>query len=105
MAASPTLAILSLITMIVILIVNIRTARKINDDLEVNLVLSQQKIETEQVNGFILKLALKVLKSPGFKGNMWQTAWSKESRACWTRWTDISIDKSGEIRAINKSLN
>ena len=56
MAASPTLAILSLITMIVILIVNIRTARKINDDLEVNLVLSQQKIETEQVNGLILKL-------------------------------------------------
>ena len=56
MAASPTLAILSLITMIVILIVNIRTARKINDDLEVNLVLSQQKIETEQVNGLVLKL-------------------------------------------------
>ena len=56
MAASPTLAILSLITMIVILIFNIRTARKINDDLEVNLVLSQQKIDTEQVNGLILKL-------------------------------------------------
>ena len=62
MAASPTLAILSLITMIVILIVNIRTARKINDDLEVNLVLSQQKIETEQVNGLILKLDIKYLR-------------------------------------------
>lgn len=67
MAASTTLSILSLITMIVILIVNIRTARKINDDLEVNLVLSQQKIETEQVNGLILKVVLKVLKLPGFK--------------------------------------
>ena len=74
MAASTTLSILSLITMIVILIVNIRTARKINDDLEVNLVLSQQKIETEQVNGLILKVVLKVPKLPGFKGNMWQTA-------------------------------
>ena len=100
MAASTTLSILSLITMIVILIVNIRTARKINDDLEVNLVLSQQKIETEQVNGLILKVVLKVLKLPGFKWNMWQTAWSKESRACWKRWTDISVDKSGEIRTI-----
>ena len=67
MAASTTLSILSLITMIVILIVNIRTARKINDDLEVNLVLSQQKIETEQVNGLILKVVLKVLRLPGFK--------------------------------------
>ena len=54
-SASPTLAILSLITIFVILIVNIRTARKINDDLEINLELSQQKIDTELVNGFILK--------------------------------------------------
>ena len=59
-SASPTLAILSLITIFVILIVNIRTARKINDDLEINLELSQQKIDTEQVNGFILKLVCKI---------------------------------------------
>ena len=59
-SASPTLAILSLITIFVILIVNIRTARKINDDLEINLELSKQKIDTEQVNGFFLKLVCKI---------------------------------------------
>ena len=46
----PTLVALSLITIIVILIVNIQTARDINDDLEFNLEKSQEKIVSEQVS-------------------------------------------------------
>ena len=48
-SASPTLAILASITIIVILIINIRTARKVNYDLEINLEQSQQKMDSEQV--------------------------------------------------------
>ena len=48
-SASPTLAILACITIIVILIINIRTARKVNYDLEINLEQSQQKMDSEQV--------------------------------------------------------
>ena len=47
---TPTLVVLSLITIIVILIVNIQTARDINDDLEFNLEKSQEKIVSEQVS-------------------------------------------------------
>ena len=45
----PTLVALSLITIIVILIVNIQTAWDINDDLEFKLEKSQEKIVSEQV--------------------------------------------------------
>ena len=51
--ASPTLAILVCITIIVILTINIRTARKFNEQLEMNLEQSQQKIDSEQVQGLI----------------------------------------------------
>ena len=53
----PTLVALSLITIIVILIVNIQTARDINDDLEINLEKSQEKIVSEQVN--VIQIYLK----------------------------------------------
>ena len=46
---TPTLVVLSLITIIVILIVNIQTAWDINDDLEFKLEKSQEKIVSEQV--------------------------------------------------------
>ena len=45
----PTLVALSLITIIVILIVNIQTAWDINNDLEFKLEESQEKIVSEQV--------------------------------------------------------
>ena len=46
----PTLVALSLITIIVILIVNIQTAWDINNDLEFKLEKSQEKIVSEQVS-------------------------------------------------------
>ena len=46
----PTLVALSLITIIVILIVNIQTAWDINDDLEFKLEKSQEKTVSEQVS-------------------------------------------------------
>ena len=46
---TPTLVVLSLITIIVILIVNIQTAWDINNDLEIKLEKSQEKIVSEQV--------------------------------------------------------
>ena len=54
---TPTLVVLSLITIIVILIVNIQTARDINDDLEFNLEKSQEKIVSEQVK--VIQINLK----------------------------------------------
>ena len=54
---TPTLVVLSLITIIVILIVNIQTARDINDDLEFNLGKSQEKIVSEQVK--VIQIYLK----------------------------------------------
>ena len=56
---TPTLVVLSLITIIVILIVNIQTARDINDDLEFNLEKSQEKIVSEQVMWFKYILNIK----------------------------------------------
>ena len=55
--ASPTLAILACITIIAILTINIRTARKFNEELEINLEQSQKKIDSEQVHGTWVKLA------------------------------------------------
>ena len=54
---TPTLVVLSLITIIVILIVNIQTAWDINNDLEFKLEESQEKIVSEQVK--VIQIYLK----------------------------------------------
>ena len=64
----PTLVALSLITIIVILIVNIQTAWDINNDLEFKLEKSQEKIVSEQVSdsniSYILSGIFQFVKGP-----------------------------------------